>query len=181
MRSHVADLIEQNSTLVTELEFTGLGGDGAGKCTRFVAEKLAFQQLGRNCCTVNLEERMRRTGGEAVYPSRQNLFAGAALAQDEDRQVHHGNQLRFSVNLRGGGTGSNKHGVLSPRADFDRFFYNLWYGRSQTQDSVQSREQLLPVKRLRQIVLRPQSNCLNHFANFIRGGKHDDSLGGTKS
>src|SRR5216683_3265234 len=47
-RGHLADLVEQDSALVANLKFAGLGMIGAGESSSFVSEQFTFEQVCRN-------------------------------------------------------------------------------------------------------------------------------------
>jgi hypothetical protein len=76
---------------------------GAGEGALLVAEQRAFDQLARNRRDVDGDQRRLGVGGFAVQQARQQLLAGAALAEDQHRRrqlrdlVH-----RFEHVLQGG-------------------------------------------------------------------------------
>ena len=82
-----ADFIEEERALVREFEAAHFAGDGSGKRALLVAEQLALDQAGRNGRTVELDKGALAARTEPVNGARQQFFAGAGLALDEDGGV----------------------------------------------------------------------------------------------
>ena len=61
-------------------ESPGFLGDGAGKCSLFVPEKLALKKSKRDCGTVQFHERLFAATAQLMYRTRNQFFAGARLS-----------------------------------------------------------------------------------------------------
>src|SRR5262249_5561119 len=81
---HVADLVEQDRAAVRELELAGLADERAGERTALVSEELALEQLARQRCAVDGDERSAPPRPVLVEIAGEELLAGAALALDEN-------------------------------------------------------------------------------------------------
>ena len=60
---------------------------GTGECTAFVPEQFAFQQVFRNGAAVDGNKRLLGAWPEVMYRPRHGFLAGAAFAQQQDRNV----------------------------------------------------------------------------------------------
>ena len=87
-RRHLADFVEQDRAFVAQFELARLGVRRSGKCSRLVAEQFALQQIGGNGRAIYFQERAVRARREFVNQARQHFFAGAALAQQQYRNIH---------------------------------------------------------------------------------------------
>jgi hypothetical protein len=81
------DFIEENGSVVGQLEGAPPLRRGAGEGAALVAEQLAFDQLGRDGPAVDDDERAVAAPGDVVQPARHQLLAAAGLPLDEDRRV----------------------------------------------------------------------------------------------
>ncbi len=82
----IADLVEEQRAARGELELAELLPVRAGERAALVAEERALGQLARNRREVHRDERRVRIAGLAVDQPRQQLLAGAALAEDQHRR-----------------------------------------------------------------------------------------------
>ena len=90
MGRHLADLIEQNGTPVSQLETPLALGQRAGESALFVAEELALDEILRDGRAVDLDERPVGPGALAIDGPRHQLLAGAAFTLDEHRGLGSG-------------------------------------------------------------------------------------------
>src|SRR5439155_12214575 len=81
----IANLIEKQCAAGGELELAELLTDGSRERALLVAEQHAFQEVLRDGCQIDGNKwRGCRQSRLAMDQPRQQLFAGAALAQDQD-------------------------------------------------------------------------------------------------
>src|SRR4030095_13592076 len=87
----IADLVEEQRPACGQLEFAKLLTDGAGESPLLVADERALDELFRNAGEVHGHERGVRPARLAMNEPREQLLAGAALAQYEDccRDLRH--------------------------------------------------------------------------------------------
>ncbi len=78
---HVADFIEKKGAAGRLFEATGAGRHGARKCTTFMAEKFAFEQMLRDRATIDGDERPFAARSLVDLP-RDDFLAGSGLALD---------------------------------------------------------------------------------------------------
>ena len=88
----LADLVEKDRAAGRALEPAGLLAVGAGEGAALVAEELALDEPLGECPAVDPDERAGRAIRVAMKRGRDQLLAGAALAQDQDRRVGRGGQ-----------------------------------------------------------------------------------------
>src|SRR5262249_51609183 len=86
----VADLIEEERPLVSQLEAADLLRDGAGEGALFVAEQLALQQAGGDGSAVELDEGAVLAGAQLMEGAGDELLAGAGLATDQHGGIRRG-------------------------------------------------------------------------------------------
>ena len=96
----VADLVEEDGAAVRGLEDARAVAVGAGEGAAGVAEEVGEQQGLRQRGAVDRHERRRGARARAMDPAGDQLLAGAALAEDQDRQVA-GREARDPIERRG--------------------------------------------------------------------------------
>src|SRR5207244_1319632 len=84
---HFRELVEQQRTVLGELETALTAFDSAGEGALFMAEQLAFHEGFRHSGTVNGDEWAIGARAEAMNGARDELFTGAALTGDESGGV----------------------------------------------------------------------------------------------
>src|SRR3954469_15067812 len=84
---HLADLVEEDGSLVGELELSRLLAGRAGERAALVAEELALEELAGKGRAVDLHERFATAHAALVQRAGDALLPDAALATDEDRNV----------------------------------------------------------------------------------------------
>src|SRR5439155_22884613 len=84
---HLGDLVEENRPRVGLLELADARRRGAGEGALFVTEQLALQEFRRQRRAVDLDERAIAARRSLMDRTRDQLFADAALAADEHRDV----------------------------------------------------------------------------------------------
>src|SRR5882672_1761847 len=84
---HVADLVEEERAARRVLDLALRLLVRARECALFVAEELALEQRFRNCRAVDGDERTARASGQAMQRPRQDLLAGAALAEQQRGRI----------------------------------------------------------------------------------------------
>src|SRR2546425_1223066 len=83
----VIHFVEEHRPALRDLEQAGFGGLRVGEGAALVTEQLALEQLGGQGGAVELDERRGGTRAAVVQGTRQQLFAGARFAGDQDRGV----------------------------------------------------------------------------------------------
>src|SRR5579883_1573643 len=81
----VADLVEKQGAAVREFEAADFLGKGAGEGATFVAEKLGFEEPGRNRGTIDLDEGAFAARTEVVNGAGDDFLTGAGFALNQDR------------------------------------------------------------------------------------------------
>ena len=96
LRSHVAYLIKEQRTAVTLLELADALTLGTCEGAFLVAKELALQQVFRDGCAIDGEERLAAAFAVAVNGARNQLLASAAFAGDQHRGIT-GGQLAYGL------------------------------------------------------------------------------------
>ena len=84
VRRHLADFVEQQRAALGHLEESLLVHRRAGERAFLVAEQLRLDEVLRNRCAIDLDERTLRPLAVVVNRVRDQLLAGAVLALNED-------------------------------------------------------------------------------------------------
>jgi hypothetical protein len=87
LEGKVAHLVEKQRAAVGQLEASDALLDGTGKGAALVTEELALQQAGRDRGTVHLHEGALAASAEIVDGARDQLLAGAGLAEDQHGRI----------------------------------------------------------------------------------------------
>src|SRR5262249_30085332 len=95
----VADLVQEESALVRELEAADPLGEGARERALLVAEELALEQAARERGAIELDERAVLAPTEPVDRVRDQLLPGAGLALDEHGRVGIGDRRHLLEDL----------------------------------------------------------------------------------
>ena len=82
--AHVSDLVQEDCSLVCQLELPFPLRDGIRESSLLVAEQLAFQEGLGDCGAVHLDERLCRPGPCLMDQGGNELLARAALPGDQD-------------------------------------------------------------------------------------------------
>ena len=99
----VADLVEEQRAFVGALDLADGLLHRAGEGAAFVAEQFAFQQVFRDGAAVDGDERLFRARTEVVHRLGQRFLAGAAFAQQQDRNVGGGDLFDVAADLQHAG------------------------------------------------------------------------------
>ena len=93
LQTHVefGDFIEEQRAAMRHLNSTGLGAEGAGEGSFFIAEKLTLEQGPRNGGTIHLHPRTALPGRRSVNHTGDDIFAGTTLSLNEHRNICAGN------------------------------------------------------------------------------------------
>ena len=89
----LADLVEEQDAAVRLLELAQVLVGGAGEAALLVAEQDGLDQVLRDGAAVDGDERLARAVRAAVHGARDQLLAGAALAEQQDRDLRLGRPL----------------------------------------------------------------------------------------
>ena len=84
---HVADFVEEEGAAIGALDLADGLLDGAGEGALFMAEQFTFEQGLGDRGAVDRDERLLRAVAHAVDGMCQHLLAGAALAEQQNRDV----------------------------------------------------------------------------------------------
>ncbi len=80
---HLSDLVEEDGASVADLELAGLALYCSGEGALLVAEEFAFEQVCGHRRAIDLEEHLAGAAGHLVRVHGDDLFAGAAFAEDK--------------------------------------------------------------------------------------------------
>jgi hypothetical protein len=94
-RRHLADLVEQNGSLVGCFELAGPVAVGAGEASLQIAEQLRLEERFRQARTIHRDERAITAGALLMDRARHELLARAAFARDQYFRVGVGNPRDF--------------------------------------------------------------------------------------
>ena len=92
----IADFVEEKRTLVRFLDLADRLAHRAGEGALLVAEELAFEQGLRDRRAIDRDERALPAHAQAVKRVRQQLLPGAALPQQQDRNIGRGDLLHHA-------------------------------------------------------------------------------------
>src|SRR5690606_23138635 len=84
---HVADLVEEQGAAVGDLDLAGRLAHGARERALLEAEQLRLEQRLRDRGAVDRNERLLRARAQVVDRAREELLAGAALAEQQRRRA----------------------------------------------------------------------------------------------
>ncbi len=119
----VAHFIEEEGAAVGQFELAAAQGSGSGEGAFFVAEELAFDELGGDGGAVDLDERAGREGAELVEVRGEQFFAGAGFADEQHAGVGAGRHGGLFHRAQEGGAGADHLG--SGADDLAQFFVLL--------------------------------------------------------
>ena len=85
--AHLRDLVEEESTIVSQFELSFHSLLGASKRATLVAKQLAFEERIAHCRGVEGHEWLRRTLGGIMNCVREQCFPGAGLPEQNNRNV----------------------------------------------------------------------------------------------
>ena len=167
---HVADLVEEQGAVVGLLELADVAGGGAGEAAFFVAEEFAFDQLGGHRGAVQGDERPAFARAALVQGARDQLFAGAGLAEDADARF----AGRHAVHLR-------HHAPHALAGVHDFVFADalaqvaiLVFQALELEDVVHGEQQLVGGERLLQEIERAEAGGADrHFDIGLPADHHD--------
>src|ERR1700728_3099876 len=117
-RRHLADFVEQNRSPVAQFELARFGMSRPGKSSVLVAEQLAFQQVGGDGRAIHFQERAVSPRRELVDQASQHFLAGAALAQEQYRNIYISDQRGLRADLPHNWAGGNEECVFADLLDF---------------------------------------------------------------
>src|SRR6516165_1981307 len=86
-QGHISNLVQEKRAPVTLLKSADSLRGSSCKCTLFVAEQFAFEQIFRNCCTIDCDKRLHATVAIVMNRSSHQFFAGTALSCNHHRRV----------------------------------------------------------------------------------------------
>ena len=98
-RRHLRDLVEEEGSVVGELEAARARRGGAGERALLVAEELALEERLGDRRAVEGDETRGGARTQVVDRARDDLLAGAALAGDQDRGLRGGDLVDQAVKL----------------------------------------------------------------------------------
>src|SRR4029077_7004879 len=84
---NVANLVKKQRALVGELEPSCFLGDGAGKCSFFVAEQLTLEESERKCGAIQFHESLLAAIAQLMYRARNEFLARSRLPKNQYARV----------------------------------------------------------------------------------------------
>ena len=180
---HVADFVQEQGAVIGLLELADVPGGGAGEAALLVAEELAFDQLRRHRGAIQGDERSGFARAALVQGARDQLLAGAGIAQDADA----GFAGRDAVHLR--------HHALHALAGVDDFVLAdalaeisiLVFQAPELEDVVDGEQQFVGGERLLQEIERAQPRGAHrHFdiglpADHHHGKRDAEGIAGLRA
>src|SRR5579864_280196 len=139
--------------------------EGAG----FIPKKFALQQVRWDRSAVHLEESAMCARRKLVNQAPKDFLAGAAFAQQQDRNVDVRDQGGLRADLPHGRTGSDEEHIVTEFLDFSRISLLIL-----TEALIDNRIEFGFLKGLGEVILRPQTHGLNDLASVAYTGEHDD-------
>jgi hypothetical protein len=171
---HLTDLVEEDGAAGGPLEFSGVSGNRSGERALFMTEELAFLQPLWNRRAVDVDEGPVGTQRGIVDGLGYELFPGAALAGDENRDLGLEHLFDLVIDL----SHSCRRTDDAPQVVTVRELFlesrHLFFEAPMGQSVAHSGQQPLLIDRLGEIVVGAE---LRHFygsLNVIVGGDHDD-------
>ena len=93
-RRHVADLVEKDRAAMSQFDLARLTPVRAGKRALFMAEQFALQEFFRQTHRIDSDKRPIFSFTPVVNGASEDLFAGSAFAEEQDRRTAAGCLLR---------------------------------------------------------------------------------------
>src|SRR5215831_5469019 len=84
---YIAHLVKKERSLVGKFEASGFLRYSAGKRSFFVAEQFTLEKSKRYCRAVQLHECLVPATDQVMYRTRNKLFAGSRLPQDQHTRI----------------------------------------------------------------------------------------------
>ena len=103
-----------------------------------------------------------------VDQARQHFLAGAAFAQQQDRDIDVGDQRGLRTNLLHRRAGGDEEHVVAKLFDFAGIALALGRADALSNDRIEFGF----LKRLGQIIDRAEAHGLHHFARVVHAGEH---------
>ena len=97
-RRQFTDLVEKERTTVRQCEVAGLPSRRTGKCALFMSKELALDQSRWNRSAVDLHERPVASAASLMDFARNETFAGACFAKQQDRRIGWSDKLHVLQN-----------------------------------------------------------------------------------
>ena len=95
--THFTDLVQEEGPAMGQKKPSGFGLFRIRKGALFVAKQLRFEQVFRDGCTIDRDERAPCSWTRIVDGSGQQFLAGPALSRNQDRRIRYGNVSRQSL------------------------------------------------------------------------------------
>jgi hypothetical protein len=169
--AELADLVEEERASVGLFEAALALRGGAGERALLVAEELRLHQRVGDRGAVDGDEGPRRALAGGVDRARDQLFAGAALAEDEDVDVARGDAIDLAEHgdhRRGSGDDPRVGGALGAALEV----LDL-HRHAVTLDGVAQRgRELVAIERLGQVVVGAGAHGLDDGGDLAIGGEH---------
>src|SRR6202041_3553751 len=115
-RADVADLIQEQSTVIGEFKTAALLHQSASECALLVAEEFAFDKPGWNGRAIEPYKCAVSSWTEAMDCARNQFFSGARLAVEQHSSSGWGDNLDLVEDFAQSGTCA--HEIIEFRADF---------------------------------------------------------------
>jgi len=166
---HVADLIEEDGSVLRLLKLAEMASGRAGERSFFVPEQFRFNQLRRDRSAVQRDERAARPRTALMQRAGYELFSGASLAENADARFTGG----YALHLRHHAA----HGFTLPDdlvfAEAALQVAILAFQASEPQRVLHGEKQFFGGDRLLQKIERPQARSSNRHLD-VRLARHHD-------
>src|SRR5579862_8805716 len=91
----VADLVEQEGSIMSQLKSPGPLRQSAGESALFVSKQFAFEQTGGNCCTIHFYKFAVFSQAALVNLPGENFLARTGFSQKQDRRIGRSDSLNL--------------------------------------------------------------------------------------
>src|SRR5215469_9390166 len=78
---YITNFVKKESAFIGKFEASRFLGDGACKCSFFVAEQLTLKKSKRYCGAIQFHESLFAATAKLMYGTRNEFFAGSRLSQ----------------------------------------------------------------------------------------------------
>src|SRR5438105_3062398 len=84
---HFTDFIKKYCSSIRNFQLAFFARNGSRESALFMAKEFTLQKRFRKCCTIDGDERRRGSWTVVMNRVRRQLFAGTALATNQNRNV----------------------------------------------------------------------------------------------
>ncbi len=173
LERHLRDLVEEERAAVGLLEVALVLAIGAGVAAALVAEHLVLDQVRRDRAAVDGEERVLAPAAQLVDRARDDLLAGAALAQEQHGRFRRGDARDLVVYVLHRGRAPDEAAEAPEAAQLVAQRADLRAQLAAARHARQHRLQALQVDRLGEVIGGAQAQRLDRALDARMPGDED--------